>query len=95
MSEETERGQRAAAILDNPLFEESFSVLKEGYLQALMACKSDDDLGRARYAYALRDLTIVKNHLSTVLQRGEIAHHEAKALAATENVFQRAVRNFY
>lgn len=95
MSIDTERAAKAAAILDNPLFEESLAVLKEGYTQALMACKPDDDLGRARYAFALRDLTLIKTHLSAVLNRGEIAHHEAKALAAAENVFQRAARSFY
>ncbi len=94
MSKDIERARIAAQVLDNQIFVESFAVLKEGYVQALMACDPKDDLGRARYAFALRDLQTIKNHITTVLNRGEIAAHEAEEMKRTTNIFQRAARGF-
>ena len=94
MSDDTERARLAASIINNPLFDEALAVLKEGYVQASMACIPSDDLGRWRYATALRDLAIVKSHIHTVLKRGEIAQQEAEALKVRENVFKRTVRGF-
>ncbi len=94
MSDDTERARLASSIINNPLFDEALAVLKEGYCQALLTCLPSDDLGRWRYAAALRDLVTLKSHIHTVLTRGEIAHQETEALKARESVFKRTVRGF-
>ena len=92
MSAETDRARYAVQLIDNPLFNESLAVLKEGYVKALMACDPKDDLGRARYAFALRDLQTIRNHLNAVLVRGEMAQHEINTMQTESNPWKRAVR---
>ncbi len=86
-----ERARLAASLIDNPLFMESMVILKETYLKALMACEPKDDLGRARYTFALADLHTVHRHIKEVLQRGELQAHEKKSME-TVSPFRRAIR---
>ena len=98
MTDETERARLAGALLNNPLLDESFVVLKEGYVQALMACKPDEDLLRWRYTAAIRNLASVRNHLGAVLQRGQIGQAQIKELAEIEekpSVWERAKRGLW
>lgn len=95
---DTERGRQAAAILDSPLFKESWGVLKESYLMQLMACQPNDNEGRWRYAAALRGLATIQRHLEFVLKKGEITATTLKELediTKREGVFKRAVRGFF
>ena len=98
MTDEQERARMAQAALNNPMLEEAFSVLREGYIQASMACKPDDDLNRWRYTAALRGLTTIRNHLNAVVQRGSISREQIAELAEVEkreNVFKRTARGLW
>ena len=94
MSDQIERGRLAGNVLDNPIFLEAFVVLKEGYVQAMMKCEPRDDVGRHRYAFALRDLETIRAHLTAVLQSGQIEARQAEEFKERESPFKRAVRGF-
>lgn len=95
LDDTNERARLAGNILGNPIFDEAFVVLREGYTQAMMKCEPRDDVGRHRYAFALRDLETIRAHLETVLQTGKIAAIQAEEFKQRESPFKRAVRGFY
>ena len=88
--DDTQRGKMAAAILGNPVFEEAFTLLKEGYLQAVMAAKTDQDLRDLRRA--LQAIHTMRLHWQTVLNKGAISQHDVETLMENPNVFKRAIR---
>lgn len=91
--QELERAKQAAGLMANPLLIEGFAVLKEGYLQGLMACDLKDDKARAAYALALRGIAVVQNHLSHILARGQIGQQVLQQIEEP-SVFKRAMRGF-
>lgn len=91
--EELERAKQAAGLLASPLMIEAFAVLKEGYVQGLMACDLKDDKARAAYALALRGITIIHNHFATVLARGQLSQQVIQSIEEP-SVWARAVRGF-
>ena len=92
--EELERARQAAGLLQNQLMVEAFALLKEGYTQAFMACKPTDDENRWRYAAALRGITVIQNHLASVLQYGQISQQKVQDIEEA-GAFKTALRSFY
>lgn len=91
--DEAERARQANGVLNNPIFQEGLAILKEGYVQAMMACDVKDDKGRAAYALALRGLATIQKHLEFVLQRGVISQQKIQEIEEP-GVWKRAIRGF-
>lgn len=92
--DDAERARQAGGVLNNPIFQEGFDILKEGYVQALMACDVKDDKGRAAYALALRGLVTIRKHMEHVFQRGQIAQQRIQNIEEP-GVFKRMARGFF
>lgn len=77
MSDETiHRGRKAKEILDNDLFREAHSRMREAYISGLLRCQPNDDVGRFRYAEGLRYLDAHRQNLENILKAGELAEVE-------------------
>jgi hypothetical protein len=94
MDDKIHRGQRAKEIVESEVFKDSVATLREAYIAGLLRCDVRDDLGRARYTEGLRMLDAHKQHLTMVIQTGEVAESELKRLETKPGVVQRLVRTF-
>lgn len=66
------RAQHAKAILDNPVFEESFDIVMRAYMDASINTAPDDDAGRKHYHSCIHALREVKAVLMACVQSGEV-----------------------
>lgn len=71
-----ERGNHAKRILNDELITEAFDVLEQAYLEMTLECDPSDDLGRYRYAEAVKVVRQVREHFRTVIDDGKMAHEE-------------------
>lgn len=92
MNDQIKRAEDARQVIENPLFVEAFEELRAVYIGILESLPAKDDLGRFRYAEALKQVKYVKAHLESVLAQGKIAQDEAKL--AEENKVLSFIRKF-
>ena len=70
---ELERGNKAKAILESDLFQESFDLLKADYINEWENSKLSETDQRERLYYMVANLDDVKLHFQTVLETGKLA----------------------
>ena len=70
---EAAKGQRAAELLDNPILQEAFQLLKERYHQEWLASPARDTEGREKIWVALKVVETVQNHLHQTVEAGKFA----------------------
>ena len=72
MSDE-HREQRARSILQNPLYIESFSILREDLLNRWSASGSSELEARESIWLAMRLLDRIEGHLKSIVETGHMA----------------------
>ena len=72
MSDE-HREQRAKSILQNPLYIESFSILREDLLNRWSASGSSELEARESIWLAMRLLDRIEGHLKSIVETGHMA----------------------
>ena len=82
-----ERAALAAQMLDNPVWDESFAILKDAYTSKLMLLGPEHDLERYKFCEALRQIDIVKAQIERTFEIGKAMADEIAA-ATPENVVQ-------
>lgn len=75
------RGQRAAALLNDDLLKEAFAKLEAEYTAAWKASPPRDTEGRERVWQALQLVGKVRDHLGRVAADGRLAQAEITRLA--------------
>jgi hypothetical protein len=75
------RGQRAKALLDDPLLQEAFKTLEDQCVSAWKTWPAADSDGRERLWLAVNVLGKVRDQLGRVMADGTLAQHELKAIA--------------
>lgn len=70
----------AARLLAHPLLARAFAALERDYLDALLRCPEKDDIGRFRIVEALKIVSAVRRHLSTVVDTGRLARKQLAEL---------------
>lgn len=95
MTDTNERARLAGAALNNPLLDEAFAVLREGYIQAAMGCKPDDNENRWRYLAAAKNIDAQKRHLNHVLQYGKIEQSTIRPDIEDPSVWKRVTRGLW
>ena len=70
----------AARLLTHPLLSGAFEALEREYLAALLECKDKDDIGRFRIVEAMKTVSAVRRHLSTVVDTGKLARRQLAEL---------------
>jgi|TARA_R110000824_G_scaffold74386_1_gene189148 hypothetical protein len=76
LREEMNRGTEAAAILRNPIFIESFESLRTRYATLWADTPPNAPDERERLYVAINVLEDIFDHISSVMQTGEMAGHE-------------------
>ena len=73
--EEQNRGERAKALMRDPLIVEAFDVLEEKYISAWKDSSSSQD-ERETLFQMYQALMVVRGHLSEVISTGDLAKLE-------------------
>lgn len=94
MDDLVHRSRRAKEIVDNEEFKASMAAMRDAYIAGALRCDVRDDLGRFRFIEGLRMVEEFKNHLSMVVQTGEVAEAELKRLERIPTPIERVVRLF-
>lgn len=66
------RAQHAKAVLDNPVFTESFDIVMRAYIDASIATAHDDDAARKHFHSCIHALKEIKTVLTACVQSGEV-----------------------
>jgi hypothetical protein len=71
--DEITRGKDAARILNEPLYQEAFSMVRDGIVKAMTQSAMGDEKTHNRQVIALQVLEMVKRHLQTTMETGQMA----------------------
>ncbi|MEQ8736707.1 MAG: hypothetical protein RIC29_17425 [Rhodospirillaceae bacterium] len=74
------RAEEAKAVLSHPALAEAFTDLEQAYVEALLDCKKEDDLGRFRLSEGMKVLRLVKRQLEAQVEAGALAVNDIQEL---------------
>lgn len=74
------RAESAQVILADPNLKDAFTDIEQAYVEALLDCKKDDDLGRFRLSEGMRVLRLVRRHLESHVEAGMLAVRDIEEL---------------
>ena len=74
--EELRRADEAKRLLDNPLFKEAFSTIREELIKHLLNTRVAEELERDRLYITIKALDLVEQHIQSVLETGKLAERE-------------------
>ena len=75
------KGARAQALLDNELLADAFTGLEDSYTAAWRTTAIDDVGAREKLFLAINIVGKVRDHLTSVITNGKLAHAELKEIA--------------
>jgi len=73
LNNEVNKAHRAKTILEDPLFKEAFTLLKDEYQAAMLATKHNEDDQRKALWQAWHITSKVENHFRTAVETGKLA----------------------
>ena len=71
--EEVKRGEQAAVILDNPIYQEAIAKVKENIVSTMANSALGDEKTHNRLVIALQLLNQINKQLTDVMQTGKLA----------------------
>ena len=74
--EELRRADEAKRLLDNPLFKEAFSSIREELIKHLLNTRVAEEMERDRLYITIKALDLVHQHVQSVLETGRLAEKE-------------------
>ena len=74
--EELRRADDARRLLDNPLFKEAFTTIREELIRHLLNTRVAEEVERDRLYITIKALDLVKQHIQSVLETGKLAEKE-------------------
>lgn len=80
------RGLRAAAILNDPLWQEAWTHLRESLVTAMVGAKTDE--GTIRGKEMLQVMVSVREHWERAIKDGQIKEHNIKLDAEEKKRFR-------
>lgn len=88
MSEETAaRGESARQVLDNPQYREAWTDLEAAYIEALIDLDRADDDAARRLREGVKVLRMVKRHLESTLEAGQVAAKDIREIELGKKSF--------
>ena len=78
--EEIKKGEQAQKILDNEVFKESFTAVKDHIIEAMQTSPLSDDVTHNRLVIALQTLNQIQRALTSVMQTGKMAQIQVNDL---------------
>ena len=70
---EIKRGERASEVLENPLFKEAVTKVREGIIRSMATSPLGDDTTHNRLVIALQLLNQIEKQLMDVMATGKMA----------------------
>ena len=74
--EELRRADDAKRLLDNPLFKEAFTTIREELIKHLLNTRVAEELERDRLYITIKALDLVEQHIKSVFETGKLAEKE-------------------
>lgn len=74
------RAEEAKHVLAHPALADAFADLEQAYVEALLDCKKEDDLGRFRLSEGMKVLRLVKRQLESHIEAGELAARDIEEM---------------
>ena len=74
--EELRRADDAKRLLDNPLFKEAFTTIREELIKHLLNTRVAEELERDRLYITIKALDLVEQHIRSVFETGKLAEKE-------------------
>jgi len=74
--EELRRADDAKRLLDNPLFKEAFTTIREELIKHLLNTRVAEELERDRLYITIKALDLVQQHIQSVFETGKLAEKE-------------------
>ena len=74
--EELRRADEAKRLLDNPLFKEAFTIIREELIKHLLNTRVAEEMERDRLYITIKALDLVQQHIQSVLETGKLAEKE-------------------
>lgn len=71
--EEIKRGEQAQKILDNEVYKEAFTAVKDHIIEAMQTSPLGDETTHNRLVIALQVLAQIEKSLTNVMQTGKLA----------------------
>ena len=71
--EEIKRGEQAQKILDNEVYKEAFTAVKDHIIEAMQTSPLSDETTHNRLVIALQVLGQIEKSLTNVMQTGKLA----------------------
>ena len=71
--EEVKRGEQAAQILDNPIYQEAIAKVKDNIVSTMTTSPLGDEKTHNRLVIALQLLNQINKQLTDVMQTGKLA----------------------
>src|SRR5574343_1759152 len=90
LEQEISRGNLAKVVLDNPIYQEAFSQLREQILREWQESPARDQEGREKLWTSLKLLERTKVNLEQVMETGKLARIQLQEQSAIEKAKQFA-----
>lgn len=74
--DEARLGETAALLMRDDVFKKIIQESEDEYLAKLLKCDPADDVGRYRYAEAIKVVRKVRRQLETYIESGKLARHQ-------------------
>ena len=71
--EEVKRGEQAAVVLDNPVYQEAIKKVKDGIIVSMSTSPMGDEKTHNRLVIALQILNQIDKQLTDVMNTGKLA----------------------
>lgn len=85
---EIERGNKAKAILDSEIFQESFTAVRADYMESWEKSTLDDSDKREKIWMMVAHLDDVKSHIVSVLQTGLMSQRQLADIPSIKPSFE-------
>ena len=78
--EEIKKGEQAQKVLDNTVYQEAFTHVRNNIIEAMQASPLSDDVTHNRLVIALQTLNQIQRALTEVMQTGKMAQIQVNDL---------------
>lgn len=89
LNEELQRGDMAAAVLDNPIYAESWDMVRAGIIAAWENCPIRDKEGQNELKLMLKVLGDVRKTVEQTMQTGKLARIQIEQEGLVSRMFKR------
>ena len=87
LQDQKQQADHARNLLNDTQFKAAMATVEKQYIDAMLTANEKDDLGRFRYAEAIKVVRLVSRHLQTVVNSGKLSQAELTAMEGKKRGF--------